>query len=354
MSLLHGYDLLDKMKVITPAKASVEEIRSFHTKDYLDFCDQMSQCKDQEKFSSDLDCKLKEVKSSLEDEFGMEYDCPIVQNLKEMILWLAGGSLSAAKWLTGGYGTRAINWGGGWHHAQRDKASGFCYVNDIVIAIHELRKKFDKVLYIDLDVHHGDGVENAFAFTKKVFTFSIHKYSPGFYPGSGSFQDVGFGKAKYYCLNVPLKDGINDEQYNTIFTKLFEKLYCKFQPNAIVVQCGADCLTGDPLGGFNLTPNGMEKCINLVTRYAQKNPCLFLGGGGYNRTNAARYWTRITSSIISNSENSNEIVLSSDIPDNSFFSMYGPSFELGLDKSLRKSENTERGIESIIQLALGT
>ena len=145
-----------------------------------------------------------------------------------------------------------------------------------------------------------------------------------------------------------------NEQYNTIFTKLFEKLYCKFQPNAIVVQCGADCLTGDPLGGFNLTPNGMEKCINLVTRYAQKTPCLFLGGGGYNRTNAARYWTRITSSIISNSENSNEIVLSSDIPDNSFFSMYGPSFELGLDKSLRKSENTERGIESIIQLALGT
>ena len=84
-----------------------------------------------------------------------EYDCPLLPDLGELISWVAGGSLAAAESLVKGETLRAINWGGGWHHAQRDEAAGFCYVNDIVLAIHALRKKFDRVLYIDLDVHHG-------------------------------------------------------------------------------------------------------------------------------------------------------------------------------------------------------
>ena len=82
-----------------------------------------------------------------------------------------------------------------------------------------MRKVYDKVLYVDLDVHHGDGVENAFAFTPKVFTFSIHKYEPGYFPGTGNISDVGQGKGKYYNCNIPLKDGIDDSAYSYVFER---------------------------------------------------------------------------------------------------------------------------------------
>ena len=87
------------------------------------------------------------------------------------------------------------------------------------LAIQHLRKVYDKVLYVDLDVHHGDGVENAFAFTPKVFTFSIHKYEPGYFPGTGNISDVGQGKGKYYNCNIPLKDGIDDSAYSYVFER---------------------------------------------------------------------------------------------------------------------------------------
>ncbi len=148
-----------------------------------------------------------------------------------------------------------------------------------MLAIQRLRKVYDRVLYIDLDVHHGDGVENAFCFSNKVFTLSLHKYSPGFFPGSnfcplqfhgfliicsqgtGSIKDVGNGKGKFYSLNIPLKDGINDEDYYYVFKSVFAEISYAFKPDAVVVQCGADALACDPLGGFNLTPDGMGKCL---------------------------------------------------------------------------------------------
>ena len=351
MSLLQSYGLLDKMNKIVPEKASTQELLSFHSRDYLDFCDKISESTDQEKLSTYMNDKLKSASSSLETEFGVEYDCPIVENLSELVGWLAGGSLSAAKWLTAGFGNRAINWGGGWHHAQRDKASGFCYVNDIVIAIHELRRKYDKILYIDLDVHHGDGVENAFAFTKKVFTFSMHKYSFGYFPGTGNLSDIGLGAAKYHCMNIPLKDGLNDYQYNCIFTRLFKQINSEFKPEAFVIQCGADCLNGDPLGGLNLTPGGMKNCINIILETADIKPCLFLGGGGYDRANAARYWTTITSAIIGNDENE-DFALSNDVPEHPFFSLHGTSFELSVDKGLRASKTTSTEIDTLTNTAL--
>ena len=92
----------------------------------------------------------------------------------------------------------ALNWAGGWHHARRDSASGFCYVNDIVLAIHRLQAAFKRVMYVDLDVHHGDGVEDAFSSTDKVMTLSIHKMETGFFPGTGACTDTGYGKGRFY------------------------------------------------------------------------------------------------------------------------------------------------------------
>ena len=132
---------------------------------------------------------------------------------------------------------------------------------------------------------------------------------------------------------------------------MYEKVVSKVQPDAFVIQCGADCLTGDPLGGFNLTPEGMAKCIELIVLVAKDKPCLFLGGGGYNRPNTARYWATITSKILAKS-NSNHSIIPNDVPETPFFSLYGPSFELTLQKGLRASENTDEDIKLISETAL--
>ena len=103
----------------------------------------------------------------------------------------------------------AINWAGGLHHAKKAEAQGFCYINDLVLAILELLKYHARVVYIDIDIHHGDGVEEAFYTTDRVMTVSFHKFGE-YFPGTGDIADVGYGKGKYYSLNVPLKDGIDD------------------------------------------------------------------------------------------------------------------------------------------------
>lgn len=105
-----------------------------------------------------------------------------------------------------------MNWAGGLHHAKKSEASGFCYVNDIVLAILELLKYHQRVLYIDIDIHHGDGVEEAFYTTDRVMTVSFHKYGE-YFPGTGDLRDIGAGRGKYYSLNFPLRDGIDDQCY---------------------------------------------------------------------------------------------------------------------------------------------
>lgn len=118
------------------------------------------------------------------ETFGIGYDCPAFPKIYETILEIAGSTLTAAKAITNLKYLTAINWFGGWHHAHQEEASGYCYVNDVVIAIlFLLQSGFQKILYIDLDLHHGDGVENAFIHTSKVMTLSFHKYDVGFFPG---------------------------------------------------------------------------------------------------------------------------------------------------------------------------
>ncbi|KAA6354483.1 MAG: putative Histone deacetylase 1, partial [Streblomastix strix] len=128
----------------------------------------------------------------------------------------AGGSVCGASKLNSKEADIAINWSGGLHHAKKGEASGFCYINDIVLGILELLKCNPRVMYIDIDVHHGDGVEEAFYTTDRVMTVSFHKYG-GFFPGTGSIKDIGAGKGKYYSINVPLRDGIDDDGFMYVF-----------------------------------------------------------------------------------------------------------------------------------------
>lgn len=330
--LVAGYKLTSQLLILKNTEASDVEVVSFHSTEYIDKLKSISSVQIDQEYDDDGDDE--------QEEYGLGYDCPVIDGIYDFVKAVVGSSITAARSLIDGSAHIAINWYGGWHHAQREEAKGFCYANDIVCAINTLRQKFPRVLYIDLDIHHGDGVENAFAFSQNVLTLSLHKYEVGYFPGSGAITDIGRGNGKFYSINVPLQDGIRDELYSTVFERVSTILFNAFEPDVIVVQCGCDSVVGDPLGTFNLTPKGIGSCVRKILAWAK--PTLFLGGGGYNATNAARCWTYLTSLIL-NSE------ISSEIPDNRFFLKYGPGFELDISPGNRPDCNSTKDIENYIQ-----
>ena len=195
------------------------------------------------------------------------------------------------------------------------------FVNDIVLSILELLKHHQRVLYVDIDIHHGDGVEEAFYCTDRVMTASFHKYGDGFFPGTGHMADNGSGEGKAHTINVPLRDGVNDETYWKLFEPIMTKLLDKFQPGAIVVCAGADSISGDRLGCFNLSLSGHSRCIELLQKSGAK--LLLLGGGGYTLRNVARCWAYETSRVLG-------VDLPDKLPEHDrFIHYYGPNFELG-------------------------
>ncbi|KAF8626215.1 hypothetical protein AX15_004904 [Amanita polypyramis BW_CC] len=230
------------------------------------------------------------------DAFNCVEDCPIFAEMYDFCRLYAGASLAGARKLCAGTTDIAINWSGGLHHAKRGEASGFCYVNDIVLAILELLRYHPRVLYIDIDIHHGDGVEFAFYHSNRVMTVSFHKYTGEFFPGTGKLDDNGAGEGKHFCLNVPLQDGIDDEMYLTIFKTVIDDTVTAFRPTSIVLQCGADSLGCDRLGAFNLSIAAHGECVNFVRKY--NVPLLVVGGGGYTIKNVSRCWTYETSVLV--------------------------------------------------------
>jgi hypothetical protein len=151
-------------------------------------------------------------------------------------------------------------------------------------------------LYIDIDIHHGDGVEQAFYQTNRVMTLSFHKYTGDFFPGTGKLHDNGMGVGKHFALNVPLLDGITDDLYVNLFKQVVEATVTAFRPAAIVLQCGADSLGCDRLGAFNLSIKAHAACVDHVRAYAV--PLLVLGGGGYTIRNVSRCWTYETAVLV--------------------------------------------------------
>lgn len=169
---------------------------------------------------------------------------------------------------------------------------------DIVLAILELLRVYQRVLYIDIDIHHGDGVEEAFYTTDRVMTCSFHKFGE-FYPGTGHLSDIGIGSGKKYAVNVPLRDGIDDDAYRRIFESVITDVMTCYNPEAIVLQCGADSLSGDRLGSFNLSMEGHANCVKFVKKFGR--PTMLLGGGGYSIRNVARTWAFETAHAVGDS-----------------------------------------------------
>jgi len=237
--------------------------------------------------------------------------------------------------LNHGHADVAINWSGGLHHAKKAEASGFCYVNDIVLAILELLKYHPRVLYIDIDIHHGDGVEEAFYTTDRVMTCSFHKFGD-FFPGTGDIRHIGHDKGKHYSVNFPLRSGIDDLSYEHVFKPVIAKIMEVYQPTAVVLQCGADSLTGDRLGSFNLTVKGHAECVKFVKSFGL--PVLMLGGGGYTVRNVARCWCYETSVMLGTP-------VADAIPPSDYIEFFRPDYRLHLTPAAVPNQNTPEYLE---------
>ncbi|XP_033875633.2 histone deacetylase 8-like [Acipenser ruthenus] len=329
-SLIEAYGLLKHMRVVKPHTATMEEMAAFHTDSYLEHLHKVGEEGDDD-----------DPKSI---EYGLGYDCPATEGIYDYAAAVGGATLTAAQCLIDRTCKVAINWAGGWHHARKDEASGFCYINDVVLGILRLREKYERVLYVDVDLHHGDGVEDAFSFTSKVMTVSLHKFSPGFFPGTGDVSDTGLGKGRWYAVNVPLQDGIQDDKYYQVFQSVLTEVHAAFNPEAIVLQLGADTMAGDPMCSFNMTPVGVGKCLQYVLQW--ELPALILGGGGYNLANTARCWTYLTGTVLGQT-------LSSEIPDHEYFTEFGPDYVLEITPSCRPDRNESQQIQQVISSIKG-
>ena len=323
-NLILNYGLYRKMEIYRPHKAMVEEMTKYHSDDYIKF------------LRSIRPDNVQEYNKQMQ-RFNVGEDCPVFDGLYEFCQLSAGGSVTGAVKLNKQQTDIAINWGGGLHHAKKSEASGFCYVNDIVLAILELLKYHQRVLYIDIDIHHGDGVEEAFYTTDRVMTVSFHKYGE-YFPGTGDLRDIGAGKGKFYAVNFPLRDGIDDASYESIFKPLISKVMETYQPSAVVLQCGADSLSGDRLGCFNLTIKGHGKCVEFMKSY--NIPLLLVGGGGYTIRNVARCWTYETSVAL-------DTEIPNELPYNDYFEYFGPDFKLHISPSNMGNSNSGEYLEKI-------
>ena len=207
---------------------------------------------------------------------------PLFPGLFERAATTVGGSILAAEQAMAGF--LAYHPAGGTHHGRPDRACGFCYFNDPVFALLTfLQHGLQRVLYVDLDAHHGDGVQEAFAADGRIMTLSIHEADR--WPYSGGRDDRGMGFAR----NFPVPRGFNDSELDYLTRAALLPLAEDFQPEAMVITCGADCLSGDPLSGMELSNQALWKSVMSLVRLCPR--AVILGGGGYNPWTVARCWT---------------------------------------------------------------
>ena len=279
-----NYDKYKEVKVIKPTIAKEEDLIQFHDKDYVELVKKLSK-----KGIGNLDLG----------------DTPAFKEVYEASCYVVGTTLKALELvMENAEGImHAFNPIGGLHHATRGSAGGFCVFNDIGIAIMGARKKYkiNKICYVDIDAHHGNGVYYEFEDDPFVFIADIHEDGRYLYPGTGSELEIGKGKAKGTKMNIPLKPYSTDEDFIDAFKKIEEFVDNIAKPELIILQCGSDGIAGDPLTHLKYSPMihryATEKLHHLSHKYCS-GKIIALGGGGYNQTNIANAWTEVIRSFI--------------------------------------------------------
>jgi acetoin utilization protein AcuC len=232
-------------------------------------------------------------------------DNPIWPGMFEASALACGGSILAAELVAQGEVARAFAFAGGLHHAMPDRASGFCYLNDAVLAILALRRHGLRVAYVDIDAHHGDGVQAAFYRSADVLTVSTHERGDRLFPGTGAVEELGEGPGRGFALNLPLNPYTDDGVYLDAFDAVVPPAVRAFEPDVIVAQLGIDGHRTDPLAHLALSIGGFTEAVRRILRLAPR--VVALGGGGYDLGNVARAWTAAWAQM-------NEAVLPPELP----------------------------------------
>lgn len=259
---------------IAPVAASREILEKIHSAEYLD-----------------------ELKRAGEGHFDPSMlhmglgsgDCPVFAGMYDYAVLASGGTVLAAEMILDGKASVAFNPSGGFHHAHRHGSAGFCYINDIALGCQRLTEGGKRVLFLDVDVHHTDGVQEAFWDRDDVMTISLHQDGHTIFPGTGFPGDIGIGEGKGFSVNAPLPVGTYDEAYMKVISSVVMPLIHFYSPDVIAIEIGADGLAGDPLAGLDLSNNVYGDIIARLQ--ACGKPILAVGGGGYNVENTVRAWS---------------------------------------------------------------
>lgn len=285
MRLATGLGLLEGVEVLTPHAAPDEALLRIHTPSYLAAV-------------KGAPGQLQAVGHGLGSD-----DNPIFVGMHEASALLAGGTLAAAREIAAGRTRRAVSIGGGLHHAMADSASGFCVYNDVAIAISWLLENgFDRIAYVDVDVHHGDGVQAAFDDDPRVLTVSVHQHPATLWPSTGWAHEVGRGEAAGSVVNLPLMPGTTDAGWLRAFHAVVPAAVRAFAPQLLITQCGVDTHREDPLADLALTVDGHRAVFTALREMAQESAegrWLAVGGGGYGLVRVVpRSWTHLLAGVL--------------------------------------------------------
>lgn len=275
--LMKAVGLLDaeNVKTVPPREATREDLLLFHDDEYIGLVKRMS-----------------EVGSGFLD-MG---DTPVFKGCYEASALGTGASLTAVDLVMSGKVTYAMNIAGGLHHAHPDRASGFCIFNDPAISIAYLKKNYglERILYLDVDAHHGDGVMYGFYSDPAVLDIDFHEDGHHLFPGTGFTEETGEGKAAGLKINVPLSPFAGDETYLELFREIVPRAVRKYRPQMLLLQCGADSHANDLLAHLQITTRTYREVVEVVRNLANEltgGRLVVFGGGGYNIANVARTWT---------------------------------------------------------------
>ncbi|MDX1935271.1 MAG: acetoin utilization protein AcuC [Capsulimonadales bacterium] len=221
-------------------------------------------------------------------------DTPAFPGMYEAAALYSGGTIEATEALLSGRYRAAFNVAGGLHHAHPHRASGFCTFNDLAMGIHRfLEAGMERVLYVDIDAHHGDGTQNCFYDDPRVMTVSLHESGQYLFPGTGFPEETGGPSAPGTSLNVPLFPYTMDDVWHEAFDAVVPLAFERFRPQAVVLQLGADAHWEDPLAHLLLTSEGWMSAVRKLLDLSAGLPVTVTGGGGYNLRTVMRLWTMV-------------------------------------------------------------
>jgi acetoin utilization protein AcuC len=262
-------------RLLAPRPATIDEIERIHSTDYVEAVKRASASPTRDDYS----------------QWGLDpyRDTPPFKGMHEVSLLTTGGSLVALEESLSGTVRVAVNYSGGLHHAMRDSASGFCIYNDPAIVCATLAGRGMRVAYVDIDAHHGDGVQHAFYETDQVLTISLHESGASLFPGTGFANERGRGRGAGYSINVALPAYTDDPAYMRAFDEVVPPLVERFRPDVLVTQQGIDPHFTDPLTHLQLSTRAREH----VVRWFAASPYTWtaMGGGGYSLDAVRRTWS---------------------------------------------------------------